>query len=65
MGMLIKIPWFPTLMRVKSHQEEEMFMTKPWFCVKVTLGIEQHLEVQLSLGVKGAIARGKDRFRFF
>lgn len=47
------------LMRVKSHQEEEMFMTKPWFCVKMTLGMEQHLEVQSSLGVKSAIARGQ------
>lgn len=41
-----------------------MFMTKPWFCVKMSLGMEQHLEVQSSLGVKGAIARGKDRLRF-
>lgn len=62
--MPIKIPWFPKLMRVKSHQEEETFMAKPWFSVKVTLGIEQHLEVQSSFGAKGAIARGKDRLRF-
>lgn len=54
----------PHAHEVKSHQEEEMFMTKPWFCVKMSLGMEQHLEVQSSLGVKGAIARGKDRLRF-